>query len=409
MAPKNVLERLLEVQPQAELWWDSSPLVFDSWRRRMIERADDQAEMATWLARLFSETNRPETNLIRGVTTNPRLTFNVIKDNLGYWSSWIDDLIATSGCRDAEAAFWEAYKEIALRGARTFMPTFAASGRKFGFVSAQTDPRLRQDADRMVAQGIELHSLSPNVMIKIPGTAEGYEAIRRLTARGIPTNNTVSLVVSQIVACMTAVVQGMKAAKADGVDLTGWRSVITVMSSRFGTLGALQQEASDLGLDLSESDIRWAEIALIKRAYQLIEENHSYPGKMLLSSMRMSPVVDGYTRVWHLEKMAGANIIYTLPPSFLESLLFQAPDLEFTNQWAEPVPNPVLEKLMQIPYFERGYRADGYSSSEFNSHPALVTTAREFSLATRSMVDFIAERLAAGSPGESGRRLAGFV
>ncbi len=303
----------------------------------------------------------------------------------------------------------EHYKEIARRGARAFLPVFSASGRKFGFVSAQTDPRLRHDAERMVAQGVELHALSPNVMIKIPGTAEGYAAIRRLTARGVPTNNTVSLVISQIAACMTAVVQGLEEAAAGGVDLSGWRSVITVMSSRFGTQGALQQEASDLGLDLSESDIRWAEIALIKRAYQLIAENRRYPGKMLLSSMRISPVVDGCPRVWHLEKIAGANIIYTLPPSFLESLLFQAPDLEFTNQWAEPVPEPVLEKILQIPYFERGYRADGYAWEEFNSHPALVATAREFSLATHNMVDFIAERMSAGRREKPGRRLAEII
>jgi transaldolase len=109
--------------------------------------------------------------------------------------------------------------------------------------------------------------------------------------------------------------------------------------------------------------------------------------------MRVSPVVDGCARVWHLEKIAGADIVYTLPPSFLESLLFQAPDLEFTNQWAEPVPGPVLDKLLRIRYFERGYREDGYSSSEFNTHPALLTTAREFSLAARHMVEFIAERL----------------
>jgi len=235
--------------------------------------------------------------------------------------------------------------------------------------------------------------LSPNIMIKIPGTAEGYEAIRRLTARGVPTNNTISLVVSQVVACMDAVSRGLREARAAGVDLSGWRSVITVMSSRFGTLGALQQEADEIGVGLNESDVRWAEIALMKRACRLIEENPDYPGKMLLSSMRVSPVVDGYTHVWHLEKIAGADIVYTLPPSFLESLLFQAPDLEFTNQWAEPVPRRVLDKLMRIPYFERGYREDGYSSGEFTSHPALLSTAKEFSLAARHMVAFIAERI----------------
>jgi len=393
MARKSVLEKLSDVQPKAELWWDSSPLVFASWRRRMIEKSADPTEMATWLDRLYCPSNRPTDNLFRGVTTNPRLSFNAIKDDPATWSSWIDTFIRSRKCRDAERVFWETYKEIAGRGARLLLPLFEASGKTHGFFSAQTDPRLRHDVEGMVAQGLELHALAPNVMIKIPGTAEGYEAIRRLTARGIPTNNTVSLVISQFVACMQVVSQGLAQARAAGVNLTGWRSVITIMSSRFGTLGALQQEAADAGLELSESDVRWAEIALIKRAYDLVRQNADYPGKILISSMRVSPVVDGTARVWHLEKMAGADIVYTLPPSFIETLLLKVPDLEFSRQCDEPIPPDVLSRLLRIPYFERGYRADGYSNGEFNAHPALVATAREFSAATRGMVDFIAERI----------------
>lgn len=64
-----------------------------------------------------------------------------------------------------------------------------------------------------------------------------------------------------------------------------------------------------IGLELSESEVRGAEIALIKRAYALIQENPHYPGKMLLCSMRVSPVVDGAARVWHLEKLADADIV----------------------------------------------------------------------------------------------------
>jgi transaldolase len=393
MARKSVLEKLWDVQPKAELWWDSSPLVFASWRRRMIEKSTDGAEMAAWLDRLYSPSNPPADNLFRGVTTNPRLSFNVIKDDPVHWTSWIDAFIRARRCRDAEVVFWETYKEIAGRGARALLPLFEASGRTHGFFSAQTDPRRRHDVEKMIAQGMELRALAPNVMIKIPGTAEGYEAIRRLTARGIATNNTVSLVISQFMACMQAVAQGLAQARAEGVELAGWRSVITIMSSRFGTQGALQQEAAEIGLELKESDVRWAEIALIKRAYDLVRQNPDYPGKMLLSSMRVSPVVDGAARVWHLEKMAGADIVYTLPPSFLEALLLKVPDLEFRRQWDEPIPPEVLSRLLRIPYFERGYREDGYSNGEFNAHPALVATAREFSAATRGMVDFIAERI----------------
>ena len=54
-----------------------------------------------------------------------------------------------------------------------------------------------------------------------------------------------------------------------------------------------------------------------------------------------------------------------------------------------------MDKLMRIPYFERGYAEDGYTAKEFNSHPALLATAKEFSGATQQMVDFVAKRVAA--------------
>ena len=395
MASKSAVERLWEVQPEAEIWWDSSPLVFDNWRQKMIEQAADKPVMTAWIDRMFHPNNKPEDNLFRGVTTNPPLSYNAIKDNPGYWADWIDTQIKKDRCTDVEVVFWETYKEIVKRGAEAYRPMFEASGAKFGFISGQTDPRVRHDVDRMVAQGVELHAIAPNVMIKVPGTAEGYETIRRLTAKGIPTNNTLSFVIPQFVACMNAVAAGIREAKQNGVDLSAWRSVITAMSARFGTLGYLQKEAQERDIELSEADVRWAEIAVFKKACRLVADHKGYVGKMLLCSMRMSPVINGQAYSWHVEKAAGADIVYTCPPSYLEALLFKGDHLEFGDQWKEPIPQKVMDKLMKIPYFTKGYAEDGYKAAEFNTHPALIATATEFSAATQGMVDFVAKRVAA--------------
>jgi transaldolase len=391
---KSVVERLWEVNPEAEIWWDSSPIIYENWRKKMIEKAPNKEEMVVWLDRLYNKNNRPLDNLFRGVTTNPPLSYNAIKDDPVYWEKWVDDLIAKERCKDAEVVFWKTYKEIVSRGAAMYRPIFEASQYKYGFISGQVDPRVRHDVDKMVAQAVELHSLSPNVMIKVPGTKEGYEVIRRLTAKGIPTNNTLAFIIPQFVACMNAVVAGLKEAKANGVDLTRWRSVITAMSARYGTLGDLQKEAEERNIKLSEADVRWAEIAIFKKACRLVKENRDYPGKMLLCSMRMSPVLNGDVRSWHIEMVAGANVVYTCPPPYLEGLFEKGQHLEFRNRIEEPVPDEVMEKLMKIPYFKRGYEEDGYSMDEFNQHPALLATAKEFSGATQAMVDFVAKRVA---------------
>ena len=394
MASKSVAEKLWEVNPESEIWWDSSPVIYENWRNSMMNKASDKEEMKAWLDRLYSKDNKPEDNLFRGVTTNPPLSYAAIKDDPDYWSKWIDDHIQEESCTETEVVFWDTYKEIVKRGSETFMPTFEASNYKYGMISGQVDPRIRHDADKMFAQGEEIHALSPNVMIKVPGTAEGYDVIRRLTAKGIPTNNTLSFMISQFVACMNSVVEGMKEAKANGIDLSKWRSVITAMSSRFGELGDLQKDAEDKGIDLSETDMRWAEIAVFKKACRLAEESSEYPGKMLLCSMRMSPVIDGDVRSWHIEKVAGADAVYTCPPPYLEGLFFKGNHINFSDQIHDPVPQNVMDKLMKIPYFEKGYAEDGYTAEEFNQYPALLETARQFSGATQEMVDFVGSRVA---------------
>jgi transaldolase len=393
MSTKSTVERLWEVNPEAEIWWDSSPLVFANWRAAMVKEAPDGGEMARWVDRLHSAQDRPGDTLFRGVTTNPPLSFAAVQDDPPYWADWIRTWSREHGTRDVEVVFWETYKEIVRRGARAYLPLFEASGRRHGFISGQVDPRCRHDADRMFAQGLELHALAPNVMVKVPGTAEGYDVIRRLTALGIATNNTLSFVVPQFVACMDAVRDGLAAARASGVDLSRWRSVITAMSARYGALGDLQKDARSRKIELSEAEVRWAEIAIFKKAYRIARERPGYTGKMLLCSMRMGPKDGARAQSWHVEKVAGADIVYTCPPPYLRSLLVEGHGMAFRNQIDEPVPADVLAKLMELPYFRRGYAEDGYAPREFNTHPALVATGDEFEGATRRMVDFVARQV----------------
>lgn len=394
MGEKSVLERLIEVNPEAEIWWDSSPIVYGNWRQKMIQNAADAKEMGKWLDCLYHQDNHPAENLFRGVTTNPPLSLNVIKEDPGYWNKWLDGALEQDRLLDTEALFWKVYKEIVKRGAEVYLPMFEASNYRYGYISGQLDPRILHDVHKMLDQALELAEISPNVMVKVPGTAEGYQVIERLTALGIPTNNTLSFVVPQFVECMNAVVAGLRKAATAGVDLYRWRSVITAMSSRYGTLGDLKQQAMERSIELSERDLRWAEIAIFKKACHVVMNNAEYPGKMLLCSVRMSPAEGDKVQCWHLEKVAGANVVYTLPPNFLAELLKTGSHLQFRSQIDEAVPQEVMDKLMRIPYFERGYAEDGYTPQEFNSHAALVATAREFSAATQQMVDFVAKRVA---------------
>jgi len=391
MKDPNLLEDLVAVSPGMEIWWDSSPVIFGNWCEKMLAKADDADKdvLKAQFARMY-DTAAPLGQLFRGVTTNPPLSLAAFKDDPPRWEKVAQKVLADNKGLDTEGLFWVLYKEVVRQGSDMFLPLFEASGYKEGFLSGQVDPRSAFDGEAMLAQALEIHAVNPNVMVKIPGTAEGYEIIEELTSRGIATNNTLTFVLSQLLDCAKSVMRGLDKAKANGVDLSKWRSVITHMEARYGDLGGLREFGAEKGIEVSEADVRYAELAIFKKAYRTLKERN-YQSKMLSCSLRLGPTIDGKQQIWHLEEKAGANCVVTCPPSLIDEVInFPHPeDIKFKpNQIDVDPPADVMEKLLKIPYFERAYDENGYTRAEYNTHPALVKTHEAFSKATNEMVAF---------------------
>jgi transaldolase len=114
--------------------------------------------------------------------------------------------------------------------------------------------------------------------------------------------------------------------------------------------------------------------------------------------MRVSPPTDdGTVASWHIDKVAGGDIVYTCPPKYIGQLMEVEDRLRPFDPEAihEPPPPKTLDKLLKIPYFAKSYEPDGMVPDEFNQHAALIATAAEFSTATRGMVDFVAQQFQA--------------
>jgi transaldolase len=391
MHERNLLEDLVAVSPGMEIWWDSSPVIFGNWCTKMLAKADDADKdvLKRQFARMYDSAD-PMSQLFRGVTTNPPLSLAAFKDDPARWEKVAQKVLAENQGLDTEALFWVLYKEVVRQGSDMFLPLFEASGYKEGFLSGQVDPRSAFDGEAMLAQALEIHAVNPNVMVKVPGTAQGYDVIEELTSRGIATNNTLTFVLSQLMDCAKSVMRGLEKAKANGVDLSKWRSVITHMEARYGDLGGLREAGAEKGIEITEGDVRLAELAIFKKAYRTLKER-DYQSKMLSCSLRLGPTVDGKQRIWHLEEKAGADIVVTCPPSLIDECInFPHPDdIRFEeNRIAVDPPKEVMDKLMQIPYFSRAYDENGYTREEYNTHPALVKTHEAFSKATNEMVAF---------------------
>lgn len=396
MQEKNLIEKLAEISPGMEIWWDSSPIIFDNWCAKMFDKAaaDDVATLKKQFARMYIE-GAPMEQLFRGVTTNPPLSLQAIEDDIPYWQNFAKTIVKDNPDLDKEALFWRLYKEVVKRGSDMYLPLFEASGYKEGYLSGQVDPRSVFDKDAMLEQALEIASLNPNVMIKVPGSKQGYEVIEILTAKGISTNNTLTFVFPQLADCAKTVKKGLETARKNNVDLSKWRSVITHMESRYGDLGGLRDFAAEKGIELTEADVRWAELAIFKKAYKYLKDN-DLPSKMLSCSLRLGPTVNGETRMWHLEEKTGADIVVTCPPTYIDQVinLPNQQDIVYErDKILQDIPQEVMDKLMQVPYFERAYAEDGYTRDEYNTHPALQKTADQFSKATEKMVDFASQCL----------------
>ena len=391
---ESVLERLTKVNPDMEIWWDSSPLVFKSWVDKLVESApeEEKANLDQQLNRIYV-LNDPAKSLVRGCTTNPPLSLIAVKNDPELWNEWIDETILSNPGLNQSDYFWLTYKEVIRRGAEMMMPIWEASNGRFGYISGQLDPRLLTDIDKMVETAQEIRAIAPNLMIKVPASSEGVDVVRILTSMAIPTNVTTCFTLPQIWAVANAAADGLKIAEENDVDMTKWRAVITMMIGRLTEHPVLDQQAERRGIQLSWADKHWLGIYVFRKAYQLLKDN-ALPSKMLACSMREGPLVGGKNHFWDVEKIAG-DIVYTMPPYVLGPLFQNCGDLAFEEELLyDDVPYEVLDKMSKIPYILQSWDENGMEIDQFNDHPATITTAEAFSKASIGLEGYVGERMA---------------
>lgn len=386
---KSAMQKLNESSDSFEAWWDSSPLIFKAWEREMIEKASDK-ELAREQLKVLFDPNNPSDTLFSGVTTNPKLTravLNLIPEDV---NPIVDDIIASNPAKSDSELAWEVYKAITKKGAALYMPLFEKSDYTKGYVSAQVDPREVTDIKKMLAQGLALKSLSPNIMIKCPGSKEGIYVIQLLTSIGVPTNATLVFNVPGAMEVAKAVKRGYEIGQRNGVDYSQWRSVITIMIGRFEGRPEFVESAKSVGIELTEELKRWTGIAIAKKAHRLLnDESNGYKSKLLLCSARPGP---GEGNVYHIEKVAGGNLVYTLSPEIIDDFMRICKDKDIYSQIDEPVPSDIMGKLEKIPYFVEGYAEDGIKKEDFINHTSFKFTRGQFSGSMNEIEEYVVER-----------------
>ncbi|MGH3813166.1 MAG: transaldolase, partial [Pseudonocardiaceae bacterium] len=169
-----------------------------------------------------------------GVTSNPTIFSHALVHAEDY-AEQVSQLAARGASVD------EAVREITVADVQlacdVFSGTWETTGGVDGRVSLEVDPRLAHDTEATVAQAHELWKLvdRPNLMIKIPATAEGLPAITGTLADGISVNVTLVFSVQRYREVMAAFFAGLEQAGANGYELRTIASVASFFVSRVDT------------------------------------------------------------------------------------------------------------------------------------------------------------------------------
>jgi transaldolase len=153
-------------------------------------------------------------------------------------------------------------------------PVFDATDGVDGRVSIEVSPGLAHHTEQTVAEAAELYKTvgEPNVMIKIPGTEEGWPAITETIAAGISVNVTLIFGLEQYRNVMEAYVSGLEQAADNGHELADIHSVASFFVSRVDTEIDKRLEATTEGPGTDPALRGKAGVANARLAFQMYEE-----------------------------------------------------------------------------------------------------------------------------------------
>ncbi len=174
------------------------------------------------------------TRSVVGVTTNPTIFAGALAKGEGYQAQVAD--LASSGADATTAIFAITTKDVA-DACDIFANVYSSSNGFDGRVSIEVEPGLANDAAGTIKQAKELYAAvnRENVMIKIPATKPGLEAITSVIAEGISVNVTLIFSLSRYREVIAAYIAGLKQAQANGHDLAKIHSVASFFVSRVDT------------------------------------------------------------------------------------------------------------------------------------------------------------------------------
>jgi transaldolase / glucose-6-phosphate isomerase len=288
---------------------------------------------------------------LRGMTSNPAIFEKAIAD-----SSLYDDMLKELASRkDLDAT--GVYEQIAIRDIRdaadTLRSVYEQSNFRDGYVSLEVSPYLARKTQETIDEARRLWKTvqRDNVMIKVPGTAEGLPAIRQLIGEGININITLLFAQDVYEKVAEAYVAGLEDLAARGGNLKKMASVASFFISRIDTLidsmleDRLKKTSDPSQQALLKGLLGKVAIANGKLTYQSYQRIFSGPRWQILAAKgaqtqrvlwaSTSTKNPNYRDVIYVEELIGPDTVNTMPPATIDAFRDHG---QLRNSLTEDVP-----------------------------------------------------------------------
>jgi transaldolase/glucose-6-phosphate isomerase len=321
MQPTGVLETSKATNPVKELLNYGQSMWLDYIRRDLITSGK--------LKTMIDEDG------LRGMTSNPSIFEKAIGE-----SSLYDDMLKSLAARD-DLDTTARYEQIAIRdiqdAADVLRPVYDSSKFRDGYVSLEVSPLLALKTQETIDEARRLWKAvnRPNVMIKIPGTAEGLPAIRQAIGEGINVNVTLLFAQEVYEKVAEAHIAGLEDLAKRGGDLKKIGGVASFFISRIDSLvdsminDKLKTTTDAQQQAMLKSLLGKVAIANGKLTYLRYQRIFSGPRWQALAAQgaqtqrvlwaSTSTKNPAYRDVMYVEELIGPDTVNTMPPATIDA------------------------------------------------------------------------------------------
>jgi len=265
---------------------------------------------------------------VTGITSNPSIFEKAISAGGDY-----DNDIRDAAARglDNHELLTDLFIKDIKKAARILLPVYEKTWGRDGFVSIEVNPLLANDAKGTIREAQALHSSidMPNILIKVPATVEGVEAVEELLYDGLNINITLLFSVERYVEVARAYVRALKRRLDEKLPVKGIFSVASFFVSRVDTLfdtvlqdmaektADEEKKAALLGL-VSKVAVANAKLAYIRHGEIFTEAGFGAlrdagAGEQKLLWASTSTKNSAYSDVKYVEELIGKETINTIP------------------------------------------------------------------------------------------------